>query len=66
MKRLDNIVFKEKIYNEEQYWKSQGVNSIPTIIFDNITARQGARSVEYYKELLTSLVAYRKSLEKTN
>lgn len=65
MKRLDNIIFKEKIYNEEQYWKSQGINSIPTIIFDNLTARKGAISVDYYKELLTSLVAYKKSLTET-
>lgn len=65
MKRLDDVIFKEKIYNEEQYWKSQGINSIPTIIFDNITTRQGARSVEYYKELLNSIVAYKKSLQKT-
>ncbi len=65
MRRLDDIIIREKIYNEEQYWKSQGISGIPTIIFDNLASRQGARSVEHYKELLTSLVAYKKSLIKS-
>ncbi len=65
MKRLDDILIREKIYNEEEYWKSKGVSAIPTIVFDNLTSRQGARSVEYYKEILTSLVAYKKSLSES-
>ena len=54
--RLDDDAAIMRVKKEEKYWKSLGVASIPTMVFDNQVARRGASSVEAYKKLLITLM----------
>ena len=54
--RLDDKAAIIRVQNEEKYWKSLGVTSIPTMVFDNQVARRGANPVEAYKKLLIELL----------
>ena len=55
MKKLDDEKYIKRVRDEEKYWKERGVYAIPTMIFEDSIVRQGANSVEVYKELLLSL-----------
>jgi len=60
MKRIDDPKYIQKVRDEEKYWKDRGVYAIPTMVFENQVVRQGANSVEAYKELLSSLIKNKK------
>ncbi|SDR93643.1 DsbA family oxidoreductase [Gramella sp. MAR_2010_147] len=53
--RLDNEEARTKVRNEQAYWKSLGVNSVPTIVFNRKSAVTGAQPVEVFKQVLTEL-----------
>ena len=54
--RLSDPDAIKRVKDEEAYWKSRGVSSIPTMLFDQRIARRGANTVESYKVLLTQLL----------
>lgn len=54
--RLDNTEMRKRVQDEENFWKSRGVSSIPTMVFNNKIGRRGANSVDSYKVLLTQLL----------
>jgi len=39
--------------------RTMGGHAIPTMVFDDIVARQGALPVEVYKKILLDLIKYR-------
>ncbi|ANG63432.1 thioredoxin [Marinobacterium aestuarii] len=53
---LDNPVAREKITGEEEYWRSMGVSSVPTIVFNRKGAVTGAHPTEVFKQVLTEIV----------
>ncbi len=53
--RLDNKKAREEVRNQQAYWKSLGVNSVPTIVFNRQSAVTGAQPVEVFKQVLTEL-----------
>ena len=53
--RLDNEKAREEVRNQQAYWKSLGVNSVPTIVFNRQSAVTGAQPVEVFKQVLTEL-----------
>jgi len=55
MKRLDDKNEIKAIEDEEKFWRDQGVQAIPTIIFNNEFAQVGADEIKTYKEILTQL-----------
>lgn len=61
IKRIDDPLAIARVESEESSWKEKGVHSIPTMVFDDMVARQGARSVESYKKLLLDLVKYKEA-----
>ena len=55
--RLDNEKAREEVRNQQAYWKSMGVNSVPTIIFNRESAVTGAQPISVFKQVLTELTA---------
>ncbi|WP_158975940.1 DsbA family protein [Cellulophaga sp. L1A9] len=53
---LDNEEIRAKVKSEEEYWKSLGVNSVPTVVFNRKSALTGAQPVAVYKQVLTELL----------
>ncbi|PKB43601.1 putative DsbA family dithiol-disulfide isomerase [Cellulophaga sp. RHA19] len=53
---LDNEELRTKVRSEEDYWKSLGVNSVPTVVFNRKSALTGAQPVSVYKQVLTELL----------
>ena len=43
---------RKEITNKEAYWKSLGVNSVPTVVFDRKSAVTGAQPVSVFKQIL--------------
>lgn len=41
-----------KVRNKQSYWKSMGVNSVPTFIFNKKNAVTGAQPIETFKQIL--------------
>ncbi|MBO0592243.1 DsbA family oxidoreductase [Cellulophaga sp. E16_2] len=54
---LDNKEMRTKVKSEEEYWKSLGVNSVPTVVFNRKSAVNGAQPVAVYKKILTDILA---------
>jgi len=54
--RLDNPNFIKILQEKEDYWKSKGVSSVPTMVFNGENAMNGAYPVETYKQVLTELL----------
>tara|TARA_B110000503_G_scaffold138122_2_gene223678 strand:+ start:4518 stop:5192 length:675 start_codon:yes stop_codon:yes gene_type:complete len=53
MAKLKDINAHEKIKETEAYWKSLGVNSVPTIVFNRKSAVTGAQPVDVFKQVLS-------------
>ncbi|KQC33665.1 thioredoxin [Nonlabens sp. YIK11] len=49
---LDNQEACNEVLKKEAYWKSLGVNSVPTIVFDRKSAVTGAQPVDVFKQVL--------------
>lgn len=56
IKSLSDADAIKRVKDDEAYWKSRGVSSIPTMLFDQRIARRGANSVDTYKAILTQLL----------
>ncbi|MCL5246942.1 DsbA family oxidoreductase [Cellulophaga sp. 20_2_10] len=59
---LDHEEARTKVRSEEEYWKSLGVNSVPTVVFNRKSALTGAQPVDTYKQVVTELLAEQQSV----
>jgi predicted DsbA family dithiol-disulfide isomerase len=55
--QLDNEEVRREVQGKEDYWKSLGVNSVPTIVFNKKSALTGAQPIDTFKQVLTELMA---------
>lgn len=53
--RLYSETARKQLLSREQSWRQMGVNSVPTMIFNNTTWVKGAQQVLSYKELFEDL-----------
>jgi predicted DsbA family dithiol-disulfide isomerase len=54
--KLENETARNKIRTKQEYWKSLGVNSVPTIVFNRKSAVTGAQPIATFKEVLNELI----------
>ena len=54
---LDNETARNEVRTKQNYWKSLGVNSVPTIVFNRKSAVTGAQPVDVFKQVLTELIS---------
>ena len=54
---LDNEEIRSQVREKQDYWKSLGVNSVPTIVFNRKSAVTGAQPIKTFKEILSELIA---------
>lgn len=52
---LDNTASQDEVRNKQNYWKSLGVSSVPTIVFNRKSAVTGAQPIDIFKQVLTEL-----------
>lgn len=57
LSKLDNESARKTITTKQNYWKSLGVNSVPTIVFNKKSAITGAQPIDTFKQILTELIA---------
>lgn len=55
--QLDTDEARKEVRSKQNYWKSLGVNSVPTIVFNRKSAVTGAQPIDTFKEVLTGLLA---------
>ena len=53
---LDNTASQDEVRNKQNYWKSLGVSSVPTIVFNRKSAVTGAQPIDIFKQVLTELI----------
>ena len=58
--RLNDNAALERIKIQESYWQNRGIRSVPTMVFNGVSALNGAQPIYIYKQVLTGL------LEKNN
>ena len=56
LERLADADAREHVQEREAYWRSKGVMSVPTMIFNQFASFNGAQTVEEYKKVLTKLI----------
>ncbi|WP_166384710.1 DsbA family protein [Polaribacter sp. 11A2H] len=56
MAKLDNENARKEVRTKQDYWKSLGVNSVPTMVFNRKSAVTGAQPVATFKQVLTELL----------
>lgn len=54
--KLDNEDAQKEVKSKQNYWKNLGVNSVPTIVFNRISAVTGAQPVDTFKQVLSELI----------
>lgn len=55
--KLDSDDARYEVKSNEAYWKSLGVNSVPTIVFNRKSAVTGAQPVDVFKQVLTRFLS---------
>ena len=55
--KLKNEAARNEVRTKQNYWKSLGVNSVPTIVFNRKSAVTGAQPVATFKQVLSELIA---------
>ena len=55
LERLQDEKAVKRVKGQEEYWKSRGVSSIPTMVFNDAGVLKGAQSVDTYKRVLQYL-----------
>lgn len=55
-KRLESEEAKYNIIQEEKHWQQLGVSSVPTFVFEDMSAIPGAQPVEVFKNALTQML----------
>jgi predicted DsbA family dithiol-disulfide isomerase len=53
---LDNEEAHKEVRTKQDYWKNLGVNSVPTIVFNNKSAVTGAQPVDVFKQILSEAI----------
>lgn len=53
LKQLDVEEKRTQVADAQNYWKSLGVNSVPTIVFDRKSAVTGAQPIAVFKQVLS-------------
>ncbi|WP_152287371.1 DsbA family oxidoreductase [Flavicella marina] len=53
LKQLDVDEKRTQVADAQNYWKSLGVNSVPTIVFDRKSAVTGAQPIAVFKQVLS-------------
>ncbi|GGZ90438.1 DsbA family oxidoreductase [Algibacter mikhailovii] len=56
LSQLDNDEARLAVRSKQDYWRNLGVNSVPTIVFNNKSAVTGAQPVPVFKDVLTELL----------
>ena len=54
---LDSDTFANEVRASTQHWQQRGINSVPTMIFDQRVLTQGGHSVEGYEQLLRRIMS---------
>jgi predicted DsbA family dithiol-disulfide isomerase len=57
MAKLDNDDARYEVKTNQEYWKSLGINSVPTIVFNRKSGIAGAQPVDVFKKVLTELLS---------
>ena len=52
---LDEQRFAKEVRDSEQYWREQGIQSVPAVIFNDRHLVSGAQGVESYISILKQL-----------
>lgn len=55
--KLKNEEARNEVRTKQNYWKSLGVNSVPTIVFNRKSAVTGAQPIDTFKQVLSELIA---------
>ena len=53
---LGNEETRKEVRTKQDYWKNLGVNSVPTIVFNNKSAVTGAQPVDVFKQILSEAI----------
>jgi len=53
---LDHEESRQEVRTKQNYWKNLGVNSVPTIVFNNKSAITGAQPVNVFKQILSEAI----------
>jgi predicted DsbA family dithiol-disulfide isomerase len=56
MAKLDNEIAQKEIRTKQDYWKSLGVNSVPTMVFNRKSAVTGAQPIATFEQVLSNLI----------
>ena len=56
MAKLAHEAARKEIRTKQDYWKSLGVNSVPTIVFNKKSAVTGAQPIATFKQILSELI----------
>ena len=59
MSKLDGIE-RDEIIKKEEYWRSKGINSVPSMIFNNTSMINGAYGIDEYKKIILKLLEEQK------
>ena len=54
--KLDNDDARYEVKTNQEYWKSLGISSVPTIVFNRKSGVAGAQPVDVFKKVLTDLL----------
>jgi len=54
--KLEDINARKEVADKQNYWKSLGVNSVPTIVFNRESAVTGAQPIATFKNVLSELM----------
>lgn len=54
--RLESEDAHERLVNEESFWTSRGISSVPTMVFNRKSAISGAQPIYIYKQVLRELL----------
>ncbi|WP_290697299.1 DsbA family oxidoreductase [Lacinutrix sp.] len=54
--KLDDEEAQKEVRSKQNYWKSLGVTSVPTVVFNRKSAVTGAQPVDTFKQVLSELI----------
>ena len=60
MEKLDEADSRGNIKDKEMYWLQRGINSVPTMVFNQTSMISGAYPVESYKQIISDLLDNKK------
>ncbi|XPV77566.1 MAG: DsbA family oxidoreductase [Desulfovibrio sp.] len=54
---INDPLLAKVVKERELFWRNNGVNSVPTMVYNDQSATKGAQSVESYKQILKALIS---------